>query len=175
MIGYTPVEEDIRALSAVREPPPPPSPRQLYIDGLRVLASILESRPEVKLPYHGSDTHMTLYFLSGDDPRADLAAAARAIPCDWRKSADDYTGSPSVFHLAGELGGLRLQLTAYRDAVCTRVVTGTREVTEKVKDPEKLAEVPEIEVTRTVEDVTWDCGSLLAPRLPEPAPKAVAA
>jgi hypothetical protein len=41
-------------------------------------------------------------------------------------------------------------------------VVGTREVTEEVPDPEALAAVPKVTVTRTVEDVRWECRPLLA-------------
>lgn len=138
--------------------------RARYIDGLRLLASVLESNDEIPLPYDGSGSTMSIHFLSVADPREQLAAAARAFPVKWDKHVRESEKYGDYFDLEGQLAGLKLQLTAYRDDVCRRVVTGTREVTEKVKDPGKLAEVPEIEVTRTVEDVTWECGSLLAPR-----------
>jgi len=134
--------------------------RASYIDGLRALADILEDHREVPLPFQGDGTAITISaFLSSADPRADLAAAARAFPCAWRKDVrgDDQYGH--YFDLAGELHGLKLKLTAYRDAVCTRVVTGT-----------KLREVEEVvtpAVTRMVEKpvevVQWVCGSVLAP------------
>jgi len=143
-----------------------PTARERYINGLRALASVMEEHPEVPLPYDGYDKPVVFYFLSGADPRAEVAAAARAFPCSWRKSVRDDGDGPGVFHLTGELDALKVELTAYRNDVCTRIVTGTREITETVKDPAALAEVPEIEVTRVVEDVTWDCGSLLAPRIP---------
>ncbi len=57
-----------------------------------------------------------------------------------------------------------MNLSAFRDDVCERIVTGTHQVTETGKDPEALAAVPEIEVTKTVEDVEWRCGSILAPQ-----------
>jgi hypothetical protein len=151
-----------------------PTERERYIDGLRVLASVLEAHPEIRLPHQGSGEFaaMTLGFW-GDDARELLAATARAFPCAWRKDVRDGENF-SYFNLRGQLGGLHVNLTAYRDTVCRKVVTGTREVTETVKDPAKLAEVPEVEVTRVVEDVEWACGPLLA-SLPERAPAAVTA
>jgi hypothetical protein len=133
--------------------------RASYIDGLRAFADILEDRPEVPLPYDGNDSEMAInHFLCAADPRAELAAAARAFPCSWRKEARD-----EYFDLHGELHGLKLRLTAFRDAVCERVVTGTREVTEEVSDPEALAAVPKVAVTKVIEDVSWICAPLMAP------------
>lgn len=136
--------------------------RATYIDGLRKLADALEEHPEVPLPTTGTRQAMS-WNLWDDDAREQLAAVAKAIPCAWAKSArDGYGDGPAYFDMTGFLGGLELKLTAFREAVCTRVVTGTREVTETVKDPGALAAVPEIEVTRTVEDVEWQCHPILA-------------
>jgi len=144
----------------------PPDERQRYIDGLRVLAAVLERDNGIPLPWAGRISPIIISFLGiedADSAREALAGAARAFPCTWAKNVSDGK-LRSYFDLDGRIGGLMVQLTADRDAVCKRVVTGIRQVTEMVKDPERLAEVPEIEVTRTVEDVTWECGSLLAPR-----------
>jgi hypothetical protein len=48
-----------------------------------------------------------------------------------------------------------------RNEVCEKVVTGTREVTKEVPDPEALAAVPKVTVTETVEDVEWRCHPIL--------------
>lgn len=174
MEGYTPAEEGIRALNGADHQPGPPTGRERYIDGLRVLAAVLEQNPDVPLPYEGTGSFIGINFLSGDDPRGQMAEAARAFPCKWDKVF--WGGETSYFDLRAQLAGLKVSLTAYREVVCTRKVTGTREVTETVKDPAKLAEVPEIEVTRTEDIIEWDCGSLLAPRqLADEAPKAVEA
>jgi hypothetical protein len=178
MIGLTPVEEDIRARSGADEPVRPPTERERYIDGLRILASVLEQNPGIPLPIQGHSTTLTMMFFGKDeDIREAMALAARAIPCDWKKRVSGGGEHGEYFDLLGTLGALRVELTAPREAVCKRVVTGTREVTEMVKDPEKLAEVPEIEVTRTEDVIEWDCGSLLAPRpaVAGEAPKAVQA
>jgi hypothetical protein len=142
------------------------SRRAGYIKGLRALADALEDNPAIPLPYQGTDADITIMFLTGDDRRRGMADAARAIPCDWAKTPWGDGGSTAYLDLMGQLHGLRLALTAYRNDVCERVVTGTREVTKTVKDPEALAAVPEVEVTETVENVEWICGSLLAPEGP---------
>ncbi len=133
--------------------------RAAYTAGLRMLAGALDAHPGLPLP----DGEITIRFLHAGDPRAQMADAARAFPCTWRKDAWEGESGNAYFELAGKLGGLRIRLSAYRDAVCTRVVTGTRQVTETVADPAALAAVPQVEVTRTEDIITWDCGSLLAP------------
>jgi hypothetical protein len=139
--------------------------RASFVAGLRAYADALEANPEtLPLPYHGIDTEIVMYFLDAADPRAEMAAAVRALPCNFTKSVMESSLNPGgTLRLSGKLHGLGVELVAYRNAVCERVVTGTREVTKTVKDPEALAAVPEIEVTETVEDVEWRCGSILAP------------
>ena len=142
------------------------SEREAYISGLRKLADALEAHPEVPLPTSGSRMHLS-WNLWDDSAREQMAAVARGIPCRWAKETrDGYDGGPAYFDLTASLDGLRLKVTAERDSVCTRVVTGTREVTETVKDPDALAAVPEVEVTRTVEDVEWQCHPLLSGSAP---------
>lgn len=134
-----------------------------YIKGLRELADALEGNDSLPLPYTGTGTEICFYFLSGSDPRAELAAAVRVLGCTWTKRVTDETSEyPSYLDLDGSLHGLRIKLTALRDAVCERVVTGTREVTDEVPDPEALAKVPVIKVPRIVEEVRWRCGPILA-------------
>lgn len=172
--AYTPAEVDIAhglALEeAARRDVPPPTPRQRYIDGLRVLASVLENNEDIPLPYHGDGTDITIHFLFGSNPREAMASAAAAIPCNWSKNARESEYG-DYFDLTGTVGGLKLRLTAYREAVCKRNVIGTeeREVDEVV--------TPAVtkKVRKPVDIVEWDCGSLLAPRLPEAAETAGAA
>lgn len=136
--------------------------RAAYVAGLRAVADTLEDRPEVPLPFEGRAEPLTFHFLYDGDPRAALAAAARALGGTWAKVTRDYGAGGAYFDLLGEACGVRLRLTAYRDAVCERVVTGTEDVTDWVKDPEKLAAVPLVEVTRPVETVEWRCRPVLA-------------
>lgn len=136
--------------------------RTEYIMGLRMLADVLEGHPEVRLPVYGrSGARIHFYFDGTPDGITAMAAARRAFPCTWEKH---FTGGENTdwFDLRGELAGLEIELYTPRDAVCERVVTGTREVTEIVKDPEVLAKVPEIEVTKVIEEVEWRCHPVLA-------------
>ena len=144
-----------------------PDERAAYIAGLRLLADVLESRPDLPLPTDGSRAGLPLTWSFGfawEDPKAAMATAARLLPCSFAK---DYVGEDdpltAKLNLNGRIEGLHLRLTAYRDMVCTKVITGTREVTEDVPDPEALASVPVVSVTTTVEDFEWRCSPLLAP------------
>jgi hypothetical protein len=139
-----------------------PTERERYIDGLRTLASALELHPEIPLPYDGTSSAISFNFLGGEDPRADMAAAARAIPSVWRKKF--WGDGTAYFTLEGEVGGVQVSLTAFRDAVCKRVVTGAEwhEVEEVVVPAETR------KVRKSVPVVEWQCGPLLA-GLPERA------
>lgn len=137
--------------------PSPEQKRADYIAGLRLLADALERSPEVPLPYEGASTDMTFHFLSGDDPKAAMAACARPLPTSFTKNADG-----KYFDLHGKLAGLRVNLTAFREEVCERIVTGTRQVEVEEPDPEALAAVPKVTKTVTVEDVEWRCHPILA-------------
>lgn len=133
--------------------------RRGYIAGLRQLADILEQHDQLPLPYHGSSVPLTfMFFNHGEDNRAALANAVRAIPGRLDKNARDN----GYFDVDGQLHGLKIQFTAYRDEVCERIVTGTTEVTREVPDPDALAKVPTTTVTETVEQVEWRCHPLLA-------------
>jgi hypothetical protein len=147
-----------------------PMERERYIDGLRVLASVLETHPKIRIPHQGSGelAAMTLGFW-GDDARERLAEAARAFPCAWRKNVRDSEASGAAyFDLHGQLGSLHVTLTAYRDSVCRRVSTGTkdREV-EEVVTPAVTRKV-----VKPVETFEWECAPVLA-GLPERTPAEV--
>ena len=136
-------------------PPPDDDPRAGYIAGLRALAGVLETNPGIPLPGSGSRYSLLITFFDEATAKETMAAAARAFPCSWRKKSSGRDGE--YFDLTGRLEGLQLELSAPRDVVCERVVTGTevREVDEVVQ--------PEVtrKVTREVEVVEWRCGTLL--------------
>jgi hypothetical protein len=138
--------------------------RAAHIAGLRRLATTLEAHPGLPLPWEGSHAPLTFHFLSGD-ARANLAAAARALPCaSWAKGTREYGElGGSYFDLHGEVLGLKVMLIADRETVCERVVTGKREVTEMLPDPDLIAAIPLVPVTREEDIVEWTCGSVLAP------------
>lgn len=126
--------------------------RAAAISGLRKLADLLEAHPELPLPYHGFGVPAKIYMLGSD--RSAFVDAVRALPGKADKRVDNDTYRVSV-----KLHGLEVEVVAYRDDVCERVVTGTREVTKTIPDPNVV--VPVVEVTEVVEDVEWVCSPLL--------------
>jgi hypothetical protein len=133
--------------------------RTAYTAGLRALADLLDQHPEVPLPYDGTSTPITIMHLGTNPATRDaFAATVRAFPGHRSKDADG-----TYFDVTVDVHGLKVKVTTYRDAVCERVVTGTREVTREVPDPDALAAVPTTTVTETVEDVRWECAPLTAP------------
>jgi hypothetical protein len=160
---YTPVSLDVAHGLALEEDAarsaPPPTARQRYTALLRDLAAFMDEHEEFPEPYVHPDG--MLHFTCGGGPgtRETLAALRRALGGKWTKDARD----DGYIEIKGEWHGRRVLLSASREAVCRKVVTGTREVTEIVKDPAKLAEVPEIEVTRTEDIIEWVCEPVTAP------------
>lgn len=140
--------------------------RMQTIASLYELALLLEKHPELPIPFElqgGSYGHLSINFLDGD-AKSDMLAAARAIPGMLNKRV--WGGkTASYFTLDGRVGSISIQLTAFRESVCERVVTGTREVKKTVPDP--MVVVPVVEVTETVEDVEWVCGPLLREQVAE--------
>lgn len=134
---------------------PTADPRAEYIAGLRVLADLLDANPDLRIPYDGQAQAPLMVMPHGDE-RAALAQWARALPGRKEKQTRD-----GYFDLIGSLRGLYIKVICHRDEVCEKVVTGTREVTEEVADPELLAAVPKVTVTKTVEDVSWVCRPIL--------------
>lgn len=140
--------------------------RDQYIAGLRDLATMLEENPEFKLPYEGNVGPVTVFLMSYevDDPKAAMAAHTRTLR-HYTKEAVEKDASSSYFNVNARLGGadgLVVQLTTQRAAVCERVVTGTEVKKKKVKDPELVEKIPEVEVELEEEVVEWRCAPLLA-------------
>lgn len=124
-----------------------------YISGLRKVADLLEAEPDLPVPFHGAEGGpLTVYMLHSD--RESFVSAVRALPGKADKQVTDDT-----YRVGVRLDGLGLEVVAYRSEVCERVVTGTREVTKTIPDPNAV--VPTVEVTETVEDVEWICKPLL--------------
>ena len=133
--------------------------RATYLARLQRLTEKLAATPDTPLPRSISGDDVDFWFTSGPDPRADLAACARSFRLgSWQKRT--WEGSNrAYFEMAGEWDGWRICLNAYRDAVCTKVVTGTevREVDEEV--------TPAVtrKVTKEVETFEWVCEPVTAP------------
>lgn len=139
--------------------------RDNYVAGLRALADLLDDHPELPLPNTGRSNAFDWWIWDHDveDPKATLAEIVRLIPGAKNKVVGEAAGS-SWFTVEATLRGLRIDVNANRATVCQRVVTGTREVVEEVPDPDALAAVPTVSVTKTVEDFEWVCEPLLATR-----------
>lgn len=136
--------------------------RAHQIAGIRELADWLESHPDIPIPYDLSGrseySNVLIHASGSEDQSAVIAAVARALPGQVTKDVYD---NDRMFDITGRLpGGIYVKAIAERVEVCERVVTGTREVTRTIPDP--MVTIPTIEVTETVEDVEWRCGSILA-------------
>lgn len=136
------------------------SGREAKISGLRKLADLLEQHPDLPVPYEVGN-HMTFQLLEdGDESATKMARIRSLIGGEFRKNT--YGGSGTYFELCGHLDGVPISIVTFRENVCERVVVGAREVTEEVPDPELVAGVPTITVTKTVEDIEWRCAPVLS-------------
>jgi hypothetical protein len=140
------------------ETPQIPDERQRYVALFADIARIMGEHPEIPRPYfYGANVDFNVF---GDGAPAIIAVIRRAIGGKWDKESRE-TSTGAYLDYVSTWHGFPVTITTSRDEVCRRVVKGTREVTKKVKDPEALAAVPEIEVTETVEDFEWVCEPLL--------------
>jgi predicted nucleotidyltransferase len=95
---------------------------------------------------YGDDVDFIVY---GPDAKQVMAILRKAFsPGRWDKDTDSY-----YFALKREVNGLNIEIKAHRDAVCQRVVVGTKTVVRKAVEarPETVEEVEEVE---------WVCGTL---------------
>lgn len=123
--------------------------------GLRQLADMIEQNPDIAK--FATLTHLYAFHVTSG---ADQAALARAALKHGAKV--DKEVSDDLHNLLLSWDGVSAYVLANRKNVCELVVVGSREVTEEVPDPEALAAVPTVTVTRT-EDVTeWRCTPLLS-------------
>lgn len=138
---------------------PAPTVAQELAIGLRALADMLDANPNLN-----DDSYLQYAF--GSLPvytmnRAAVAAFARAAMgagiTVTKHQGDKWAGIDIPF---GSRMGLRVFVE--REEICERIVTGTHEVTEDVPDPEALAAIPKVTVTKVVEDVEWRCRPILA-------------
>lgn len=124
-------------------------------DGLRALADMIEDNPEVAR-FASVDGLYAFHVTTAADQailaRAALRSGAKVDKDVWEKQ----------HNLILRWGVVGAYVLASREDVCERVVTGVETVTEVVPDPEVLATVPKVEVTREVEKYEWVCKPLLA-------------
>jgi ABC-type sulfate transport system substrate-binding protein len=118
---------------------------------LRAFADFLEAHPEARRIYSPA-----VYDVVHS--RAEMAARIKALGGKWDKDEDGES-----FKVRQTIAGVQYVIFAAREDVCTRVVTGTKEVLRTEADPDAVAALPKRTYTETVEDVQWVCPeSLLA-------------
>jgi hypothetical protein len=141
----------------------PSRPRAETVDllgrRLRAMQSVIEFLDEhgVDLPHQPMVTsyaHRAIvdvdFYLHDEDQKDQAAAIIRLIGGKWAKA----DGGDRLY-LRQRQGDVEFCVVVDREAVCERVVKGTREVT-----------IPAVEAqperVQVVEDVEWVCGSVLA-------------
>lgn len=138
------VAERARLLAAALAELPADIPTPTHV---QVYTSTITDRVEISWLLFGGET--------GDDLDAQKSIAAdviRILGGKWEKQPDD------LFEFTQRRGAVKFNVMVHREAVCTRVVTGTRKVTRTVPAPD----APTVEITETVEDVEWVCAPVLA-------------
>lgn len=161
--GRKPMVDTITPVGeADRESTTEPTMAQQQADGLRALAAFIEANPQfadmfdTTFSYSGINAHISRF----EDKAAVMGEVARVAV---RAGATvDKKINDQWHNLVVRFGAVKFEVLAYREEVCERVVVGTETVTKRVPDPARLAEVPEVEVTETVERVEWRCTPLLA-------------
>lgn len=129
--------------------------------GLRAIADMIEANPELAINFnHALNVGGLSLHLQSDDRAAEMAGIARTTLRHGAKVTKDI--DETWHNLKMMFGSLRVNVLAYRNEVCERVVVRTEKVTKKVLDPEALAAVPEVELTEEVDVVEWKCLPLLA-------------
>jgi hypothetical protein len=135
--------------------------RHTTITAIRAVLDRLANDPDIDMPYsiedigHGKPTFK--WLPTGDSEVTEAARIRRALGGRWDKGVGDQ-----LMTLRSEDQHARYQIVVWRTSACTRVVTGTKTITETVPDPDALAAVPLVEVTREVEECRWDCTPILA-------------
>lgn len=113
--------------------------REEFIKGLNDFADHLTTHPELNVPDLG-----TIYIFAHN--KESFSKQARALGKAEKSSSGSY------FNVTRNFGPFKVQVTAPHQAVCERVVTGTRKVVKKV--------YPNIEPTEEIveEDIVeWIC------------------
>jgi hypothetical protein len=132
-----------------------------FASGLRLLATLIEENPELADNFRNGlrDSGINVHLRSSDPAAemANIARIARRYGATTNKSITE-----KMHNVMCDFGTVRFDILAWREEVCERVVVDTREVVEEVPDPELLAAVPTVTVTRTEDVVEWQCRPLLA-------------
>lgn len=122
--------------------------RAEFAASLRKLADWYEEHPTIPLP----DEEISVTAdLDSKEAAAEILRAC--LPCK-----KEYTGG--LFVVKKPIGSLTLKFIFWRDAVCERVVVGTKEVPEKVIP----ATEERIEPAHIEEIVEWRCEPVMQER-----------
>lgn len=119
--------------------------REKYVQSLRAAADFLEAHPEVPVPFQQQLGWWCseIPFGDGEPTGSDgVKALVQAAPHVTKRYED------KDLWVTYDLGSISLNYGCKRDAVCERVVTGTRVIP---AEPERVVEVLE-----------WRCKPLLA-------------
>lgn len=115
-----------------------------YVQGVRDFADWLEANADTfEYECVGNDFR----FLSYQSTKEGLARAVKAV------GRGEKNGDENWFNVTRKFGPVEVHLYTMRQAVCKRVVTGTKEVTKEIVDPD----APMVFVTEIVEEVEWVC------------------
>ncbi len=131
-----------------------------FIAATRAVADLLEATPDLRTPDAVSNDPMTRmprfnWCVWDAEPAAKIAQLVRLIGGKWDKNTPDDAYDRQYYVLAREYHGATLEIHAYRDSVCERVVTGTRTVEQVIATAHET-------VTVTEDIVEWRCHPVLA-------------
>jgi hypothetical protein len=110
----------------------------------------LPAQPHITSYSHSGRSDVCWYLQGSEEQKAVAAQVLRIVGGKWAKSE----GS-DVLYFRQARGDVEFTVAVDREAVCERVVKGTREVT----IPAVKAQPARVQI---VEDVEWVCGSVLA-------------
>jgi hypothetical protein len=116
--------------------------RAEWVDGLRQLATFIEEHPDFTLPTCASVV-VLVTEMPPEQARAEMARLARQLGNAEKNTYGDW------FEVARKFGPHSLDINAYRQQICERVVVGTETV--EVADPN----APKVTITR--DKVEWKC------------------
>lgn len=122
--------------------------RDAYIAGLREMADALENEPGIPTDNGVDIVH---YCWTKDN----FQAAVKRL--GGTRTKEPRYGYMNVVR---RFGPHSIRVNGEQNAVCTKTVVGTEEVTKNEREGEDLR--PMVEVTKTVDIVEWDCGSILS-------------
>jgi hypothetical protein len=124
--------------------------------GLRALADMIERNPEsapLARTYLGN---LNAFYAWTKSDMQTLVRAAKAAGADVSKDARE-----GIFTARFTWGPITAKVLGDQELVCEKRVE-TKTIVEEVPDPEAVAQLPKVLVTRTEEVVTWECKPWMA-------------